>query len=422
MRILTAILCLLTLLTASASAAVSVRMEDTAALLTEAGGTVIAAGTYADIVPLEDGRFAARTDGLYRLMDADGVCLTDALYDQIVAGNGGYRTEKDGRWGILDPQGRVLAKTEYRDVRFDGEGAFWTVSEEGILGKVRPNGTAEELNLSVLRVADAPSDGLLCVQSAENGRFGYVDSDGKYAIAPEFDFAAPFQRGIAVVTVGGGCGAIDASGAFVLQAAYDSVEIGGTDFLLAQKRGEGAFVFDLAGNRIAGFPGEGITAAVVGDAWLICDRGSVRAYAADGTELYSAGPDATVLAGIDGALIAAEGAWGEKCVHLVGSEVLYQDLFPLGRSGGEAVYGCLEVPAARYMNDLLGEIQLSADMDYARYGLVDVRGEALTECAYLSAAYLADDRFQVRTEEAWQVIDAHGNIIWSAPASAQASG
>lgn len=416
------LLCLLAAACANASASVAVRMKDVAVLLTREGETLVEPGTYADIVPLDGGCFAAKTGERYALMDEDGICRTEAIYERIAAGNGGFLVEADGVWGILNRDGKILAEPAFSEIRFDGAGGFWTVTEEGMLGRIAAGGSRMTTEHFVLRTADAPTEGLLCVQSAENDRFGYIGTDGNFAIAPVFDYAEPFVCGVAPVTFGGGRGAIDTSGAYVLPPVYDTLQISGAGALLAGKRGAGVTAFDRSGNEIARYLGETVSAAVAGDGWVIYDGTQVRAFDASGEEILRANADAAVLPGIGGAWIVSDGAWGEACVRLYGSDAVYQDLFPLGTSGGEAIYGVLTVPTARYMNDLLGEIQLSTDMDSVRYGIADARGNALTECIYLSLDFVEDDRLLARTETDWRMIDARGNVIWSAPASGSASG
>lgn len=416
------LLCLLVMLCADATASVAVRMEETAALLTRDGETLIAPGAYADIVPLGNGWFAAKTGERYALMDEGGACRTETIYERITAGEDGFLVEAGGAWGILNPDGGILVEPAYAEIHFDGAGGFWTVSEDGLLGRIDANGSCLMTEQRVLRIAEAPTEGLLCVQSAENDRFGFVDADGDFAIEPIFDYAEPFTCGVALITADGGRGAIDTSGAYVLPPVYDTLQISGAGALLAGKRGAGVTAFDGTGNEIARYPGETVSAAAAGDGWVICDGTQVRAFDASGEEILRAGADAAVLPGIGGAWIVSDGAWGEECVRLYGSGAAYQDLFPLGTSGGEAIYGVLTVPTARYMNDLLGEIQLSTDMDSARYGIADAQGNARTDCVYLSLEFLEDDRLLARTETDWQMIDARGNVIWSAPASESATG
>lgn len=118
-------------------------------------------------------------------------------------------------------------------------------------------------------------------------------------------------------------------------------------------------------------------------------------------------------------LIISEGAWGEECVYLNGGSRRWQNLYPLGSVGGEAIYACMTANVGRYMNDLLGEVQLSTDMDSARYGVTDSRGEPLLDCNYVSIELLGEDRLLARTEAQWQLIDIEGRVLWSFDAPMQ---
>ena len=72
------------MLTGCAQAALCVRMDDAAALLDRSGGEIVVPGTYADIVPLGGGLYAAcDATGRYGLMDESGEVRTDFLYDQL---------------------------------------------------------------------------------------------------------------------------------------------------------------------------------------------------------------------------------------------------------------------------------------------------------------------------------------------------
>ncbi|AYA35967.1 WG repeat-containing protein [Hymenobacter oligotrophus] len=55
-------------------------------------------------------------------------------------------------------------------------------------------------------------------------RWGYLDANGKVAIAPRFVRAQPFSEGLAAVRQHGRYGYIDAQGAFAIAAAYDYAE------------------------------------------------------------------------------------------------------------------------------------------------------------------------------------------------------
>ena len=79
---------------------------------------------------------------------------------------------------------------------------------------------------------------------------------------------------------------------------------------------------------------------------------------------------------------------------------------------GEPVYACMGVRAARYQNDLLHEVQVSVDMESARYGLVGGAGEVLLPCGYTAVWWIADDRFLVQDESQWRVVNSWGKVYW----------
>ena len=54
----------------------------------------------------------------------------------------------------------------------------------------------------------------------EVGRWGYIDKQGRMAIAPAFQEAAPFQNGLAAVRQDDLWGYIDAKGAWAIRPAY----------------------------------------------------------------------------------------------------------------------------------------------------------------------------------------------------------
>lgn len=412
MRRFVSIVLLLALLLGSANASVSVRMDDAAVLLAEDGAELVAAGAFEDIVSLGDGLFAASFDGdLYALMDENGALLTDALYSDLRLDGGMLFARRGGAWGLMDRGGAELSAFVYSRIETDGVGCWALRGDEGpdalllmdFAGSVRDSG------LRVLRTGEA-RDGLLPVL-LESNLWGACDAEGHMAVPAEYDFIGSFVAGRAAAVSGGLYGAIDPSGAWVAAPAYDFLEISDGGFMLAADAG-GAYLMDLDGRKLVAWSGEDIYAAIAGSYFIIGDGEALRVFDAAGTVLAELAPDASVSEGVGEHLVISEGMWGEECVRLLDTETAYQNLYPLGTAGGEPVYAYMEVNAARYENDLLHEIQISVDMDTARYGLANGAGERVLPCDYLSVEFLADDRFLVRTERQWQMIDSSGKVCW----------
>ena len=404
---------LLFLLLGNARAAVSVRMDDTAALLAEDGAAIVPAGSYEDIVPLGGGLFAAASDArLYALMDETGALRTDSIYDEFRLQNDTLFALRGGAWGLMAVDGAELGAFEYTEIEADGEGNCWALREDvfgSALMLLATDGSARDSGVRVLRIGEA-SEGLLPVQLAVN-RWGCCDPSGSMAIPAEYEYIGSFTSGRAPAVSGGMYGAIDRSGEWVVAPAYDFLEISEGGFMLAANA-DGVRLLDADGGERAFHPGENIYAALAGEGYIIGDGDSLRIFDAAGTLLEETAPDVVISEGVGGQLVLAEGMWGERCVRLLGTDEAYQNLYPLGTANGGALYACMQVNAARYENDLLREIQISVDMDTARYGVVNGAGEQILPCDYASIEYLSDDRLLVRTEDQWRMIDSAGKVYW----------
>ena len=91
--------------------------------------------------------------------------------------------------------------------------------------------------------------------SIRDGRFGYVDPEGRVVIEPQFDEARNFVEGLAGVSKGGKWGYIDRHGRFVIGPQFDW----GHDFSRGQARvgiGAQSGAVDLTGRRVAWTTGE----------------------------------------------------------------------------------------------------------------------------------------------------------------------
>ncbi len=138
-------------------------------------------------------------------------------------------SEKRERISIIDPAGRTVFA--YRTHRDSSPG---TVSHYGEY-----------------------SEGLLSFLG-ENGKIGYIDTEGNTVLPPLYERASMFIDGLACVQTGGKRGLIDKNGDFVIPPTYDG--IGANCFSSAFKEnrifvvrdGHGGFL-DRAGNEVIPF-------------------------------------------------------------------------------------------------------------------------------------------------------------------------
>ncbi len=59
-----------------------------------------------------------------------------------------------------------------------------------------------------------------------DGKFGFIDRNGKVAIAPQFDVAGSFSNGLAAVIVAGKVGYIDKKGKFAIAPIFNETSGG----------------------------------------------------------------------------------------------------------------------------------------------------------------------------------------------------
>ncbi len=413
MKRIVLLLACLVLFVGSAHAAVAVRTDETAALLREDGAEIVPQGVYEDIVPLGEDLFAATEDGEhYALLDGGGARLSDARYEELRLADGALTALRDGGWGLLGRDGAERSAFAYSGIVPTGRGGCWGLraGEELLdLFILDADGGAHSSGLRVRRWGE-PGEGLLPVMS-EDGLWGYCDAGGGMAIPARYEWAGGFASGCAAVAEGGRYGAIDRSGAWIVPAEWDFLTVTPEGILLLAGEG-GVQVRSASGEILAEYPGEGAWIAQVGAGYAVGDEESLRVFDASGAQIDALPPDASVSEGIAGQLIVSEGIWGERCVRILGTSGDYQNLFPLGTAEGEPVYACMEARSAYYQSDLLGEVQVSVDMDSARYGLVDGSGEPLPPRGYLSVQYLSDDRFLVQSESQYRMINSWGKVYW----------
>ncbi len=422
-----AVLACLILLSGNAQAAVSIRMEDTAALLEESGAVLAEPGLYDDIVPIGGGWFAAELDGMYALMDETGAAVTEAAFAELRFESGLLLAKKGGGWGILNPDGSARSEFGYSLILPGTSLNCWALLDDpndmnsDKLYRIDAQGKQHATRLYLRSLSRSPSEGLLSVCLRGESRYGYCDVLGRMVIPAVYEYAGDFVNGLAAVVLEGKYGAINRKGELVIPAQYSFLEISPSGLVVAAKAGEGAWVFDLEGNELDAFAGTDVYIALVGEGYAVVNSQFLYVFDRDGALILEAPPESVALEGLGGQLIISDGMWGEACVYLSGTDARYLNLYPLGMAQGEPLYACMEANVGRYVNDLLGELQLSTDMDSARYGVVNGDGEALTDCIYLSLDYLADDRLLARTTAAWQMIDANGNVLWEYAAPMQSS-
>jgi hypothetical protein len=172
---------------------------------------------------------------------------------------------KSGNWGFLDTEGNMAIKAKYLKTGDFSGGLAWVRVGAGKMGFIDKtnqliiepkylaakdfdpasgialvkdqsekwiyiNKEGTEMQVHVYKLGDF-SEGLSCADKMSNpGVFGFIDTNGSWAIEPGFDGAGDFHNGICRVKVKKQWGVIDKEGNFIIEPKY----LGLQDFVLVE--------------------------------------------------------------------------------------------------------------------------------------------------------------------------------------------
>jgi hypothetical protein len=164
--------------------------------------------------PFFDGLAPAKAGTHWGFIRKDGAFAFPPQFDSALEFTKGLAPVKAGRkWGFMDTAGKYLIKP-----RFDGVDV-WCFYHGLAWVKVARTWMLIDKTGSCVYCA-SPRDimarfGSEPVYERIGDKYGYKDSAGTLIIAPQFDLAEPFYKGIAAVKAGGEWGYIDKTGRYV---------------------------------------------------------------------------------------------------------------------------------------------------------------------------------------------------------------
>jgi hypothetical protein len=134
---------------------------------------------------------------------------------------GRARVRLGNRWGFIDKDGKYIGSPTFLwATEFSGDFAPVQTSDR-VFALVDRSGKIVLLD-KVEQLQYGFTEGLMA--AAFGGKWGFIDTVGKWVVDPQFELAWPFEDGLAPVRVGGRWGYVDRKGKFVINPQYDSPE------------------------------------------------------------------------------------------------------------------------------------------------------------------------------------------------------
>ena len=257
------------------------------------------------------------------------------------------------------------------------------------------------VSLSAPMAAADPETSLWPAYDPETGLWGYIDEQGAWGIAPQWETALSFRNGYAIVNQGKDAyGIIDERGAYIFQPVYDYVTCGtiGYDTWVDND------VYVIYDNSLCG--------------WFDTESGYISGLCWE--HVYSWDDSPYVIAGVAGKKTFVNRATGKRLLPLM-------DMFSFGFSEGLAL--CWAGDEGLYfVVDLEGNILqlpegLNATDGYCQegllvvedvnglYGYVDTAGQVVIAPQYEDGGLFQDGYAVVEKDGEYLLIDRENHVI-----------
>ena len=174
---------------------------------------------YDDIFPLYDGKD-------WTFYNRDGKKIAGGFDDVSSMGNGIAAVKEKDKWHLIDEKGKKVTDDEYDEIAMDEKGVVYR--NDRIFAKAA--GKYYLLDENGKKVTDdtfedaRPFNGEGYAAVRIDGKWGFIDKDGKVVIKPEYVEARSFSNGFAAVRKASGWGFIDEDNDVVIECKFDDAK------------------------------------------------------------------------------------------------------------------------------------------------------------------------------------------------------
>jgi WG containing repeat len=189
----------------------------------DANGKEVISCVYDSILQYKEGKLVVKFHGEYGVIDqAENWIVPPSSHKQFLISSDRFLQQKESIRYLKSFDGEVIYFTD-NPLKVNGDfleetistGATWRIDLDGrIVNRQMPPAEAFEKILS-------ESEGLRGIK--KDGRFGFVDDQGRLRIANRYEGIKPFQEGLAAIRILGKWGFLDHDEKLVIQPVHDEV-------------------------------------------------------------------------------------------------------------------------------------------------------------------------------------------------------
>lgn len=175
---------------------------------------------------MENNVFSAYDGKSWSYYEKDGEKLFGGFDNASMLANGVAAAEKDGRWAIYDGEGQRLNTTDYDAVVMDEKGVvcrneclFVELGNEILLIDSLGNQIGKDKYEDAKLFNDTTYAAV-----KQNGKWGFIDTDGKWFIEPQYEDARSFSNGFAAIKKDGRWGFINLDKEVCISCEFEDVK------------------------------------------------------------------------------------------------------------------------------------------------------------------------------------------------------
>lgn len=170
---------------------------------------------------------------LRRVMKNDGILLDQVGMEKVLSvGEKHYNVFlRDKTIGLLGPKGWEVKPIEGVEKILPGREGMYAALKNGKLGYINTMGKwAIEPKFEDVKKF---YEGFAAVKSGN--QWGYINRQGEWIASPQFDHGGEFKRGLAVVKLSGKQNLIDRNGNLLLNEGYQRISLGADNYFITEE-------------------------------------------------------------------------------------------------------------------------------------------------------------------------------------------
>jgi hypothetical protein len=176
----------------------------------------------------------AKQKGKVGIIDKKGNWVIQPSFETIREFDSGYAMAKqNGKWGVIDNKGTwTIQPGSFEKIDFYDSGVL-------IAMKAKKSFYIDVNGNTINTPKESPKLNKFSEGYARfnDGKWGYINTSGTYAITPQYEDAKDFNDGLAIVQLKGNWGMIDVSGKTIINFEFEELKPFKNDVALAKQKG-----------------------------------------------------------------------------------------------------------------------------------------------------------------------------------------